>query len=97
MNATVNYIADCVNDCEDDDYPYFDFGDEYNDFNSNEEIKDRLIKMLKSEYNCSDVKEIKIDYHTSSHICTIEINNNRFTVKYYICSRGYDYLNVIMD
>jgi len=97
MNATVNYIADCVNDCEEEDYPYFDFGDECNDFNSNEEIKIRLIEILKSEYNFSDLKEIEIDYPTSSHICTIEINNNRFTVQYYICNRGYDYLNVIMD
>ena len=98
MDSTANYIANCIAGRVEDKHPYFDFDDEYDEFSSDEDITERLVDILKSNYSFSEVNEIKVDEPNGDHICTIEIVHNkitsRFAIEIYICSRGYKYLNV---
>ena len=100
MDTTANYIANYITSRVEEKHPYFDFDDEYDEFASDEDIKNRLIQLLKSNYSFSEINEVEIDIdkQTANHICTIEIMHNevayRFTIEIYICSRGYKYLNV---
>ena len=98
MDATVNYIANCISGSVDEKHPYFDFDDEYDEFSSNKVITSRLVEILKVNYLFSNVSEIEIDDPKADHICTIKIVHNdiehRFTIEIYSCSRGYKYLNV---
>jgi hypothetical protein len=98
MNTTINYIANYITSHVEDKHPYFDFDDEYDEFFFDEDIKHRIIQLLKSNYSFFEVSEIAINKPTDNHICTISIIYNEiaysFTIEIYICSRGYKYLNV---
>jgi hypothetical protein len=99
MDNIANCISNYIIDGAEEKHPYFDIDDEYDEFSSDEEITARLIEILKSDYLFSDVNLIEMDEPNANHICTIEIVYNeiayRFTVKIYICSRGYKYLNIM--
>ena len=98
MDTATNYIANYITSRVEEKHPYFDFDDDYDEFTSDEDIKNRLIQLLKSNYSFSEISEIKVYKPTDNHICTISIVYNgvayRFTIEIYICSRGYKYLNV---
>jgi hypothetical protein len=98
MDTTANYIASHITGKVENKHPYFDFDDEYDEFSSTEDITDRLIEILQSDYSFSDVCEVETDEPSADHICTIKIAHKDidyyFTVEFYICSRGYKYLNV---
>lgn len=98
MDTATNYIANYITSRVEEKHPYFDFDDDYDEFSTDEDIKNHLVQLLKSNYSFSEINEVEIDEPTANHICTIEIMYNgvayRFTIEIYICSRGYKYLNV---
>jgi hypothetical protein len=100
MDITANYISNYITSRVEEKHPYFDFDDEYDEFTSDEDIKNRLIQILKSNYSFSEVNEVDVEIYKppANHICMIEIVHNEvayhFTIEIYICSRGYKYLNV---
>jgi hypothetical protein len=101
MDHAINYIVNYISDRVEEKHPYFDIEDEYDEFLSDDDIKNHLIKTIKSNYSFFVINEIKIDDLNSDHICTIEIMHNdvsyRFIIRIYICSRGYKYLHVMIE